>query len=178
MGQSEHRPRLVTGAEADAKTGQGKPPFPLALLHTLMRPWWRLTRSLTLGVRGVVIDGDNRVLLVRHSYDTGWHLPGGGVERGETLHRALQRELHEEANVILDGPARLHGMFSNHATFPGDHVAVFVAGSWRQDGAKRPGMEIRAAQFFDIAALPDATTAGTRRRLAEIHGEADVTEFW
>ena len=68
---------------------------------------------MTLGVRGVVLDGDKRVFLVKHSYVSGWHLPGGGVEVGETFGDALRRELMEEGRIELVGEARLHGVFFN-----------------------------------------------------------------
>ena len=44
---------------------------------------------MTLGVRAVVLDGENRVFLVKHCYVSGWHLPGGGVEVGESFLDAL-----------------------------------------------------------------------------------------
>src|SRR4051794_35665582 len=54
------------------------------LLRQVLHFYWWLSRGMTLGVRAVVLDDNNRVFLVKHSYVDGWHLPGGGVEVGET----------------------------------------------------------------------------------------------
>ena len=81
------------------------------LIRWVLQPYWRLTRSQTLGVQGIVVDGANRVLLVRHSYVRGWHLPGGGVERHENLEQALRRELFEESGIELTSKPCLHGIF-------------------------------------------------------------------
>ena len=76
---------------------------PRAALERVMRRvahvYWRHTRGITLGVRALVIDPENRIFLVKHSYVRGWYLPGGGVEPGETVIDALIRELREEANI-------------------------------------------------------------------------------
>ena len=79
--------------------------------NRMMHVYWRFSRGLTLGVRGLVLDGAGRVFLIRHTYTGGWHLPGGGVEAGETLLEALARELREEGNIELNGPPELHGIY-------------------------------------------------------------------
>ena len=77
----------------------------------VVQPYFRQVRGLTLGTRTAVIDAQSRVLLVRHTYAPGWMLPGGGVERGETLADAALRELREEAAVIAEEEPRLFGMY-------------------------------------------------------------------
>src|SRR5262245_27213361 len=83
------------------------------VIRRFLHLFWRFSRGLTLGVRAVVIDGQGRVFLIRHSYVAGWHLPGGGVETGETILSALTRELAEEGNITLAEPPVLLGVFLN-----------------------------------------------------------------
>ena len=51
-----------------------------------------MTRPMSLGVRAIVINPDDEVLLVRHGYVSGWHFPGGGVEVGEACIESLTRK--------------------------------------------------------------------------------------
>lgn len=140
--------------------------------------YFRLRRGMTLGVRAAVLNEAGDVLLVRHTYTPGWHLPGGGVEPDETLHDALAKELREEANIALTAPALLHGVFLNRHVSDRDHVAVFVVRAFTQSAPKQPDREIAEAHFFPLSALPETTTPGTRRRLAEIvEGTALPTEW-
>jgi ADP-ribose pyrophosphatase YjhB (NUDIX family) len=146
------------------------------MLKRLLHFYWGFARGLTVGVRGAVLDGNGRVLLVRHGYAPGWHLPGGGVEPGESFADALARELEEEGNVVLKGVPQLHGVFQNIGVSRRDHVAIFVVREFAWTGPKPPGMEIREAAFFPVGQLPDGATTGTRRRLEEIlHGAATST---
>ena len=122
---------------------------------------------MTLGVRGVVLDGE-QVFLVKHSYVAGWHLPGGGVEVGESFREALGRELMEEGRIEMAGEPDLHGVFFNSHVSRRDHVAVYVIRQFRQDRLPEPNHEIIACGFFNAAALPTGTTEGTRLRIAEV----------
>jgi ADP-ribose pyrophosphatase YjhB (NUDIX family) len=138
----------------------------------------RISRGMTLGVRAVVIAPDGRIFLVKHSYVSGWHLPGGGVEPGETLLDALIRELREEANIEPTGPPALHGVFLNARASRRDHVAVYVVRDFRQIAAPQPNYEIIAHGFFVLDELPNDTTAATRARIIEVVGGAPVPEKW
>jgi ADP-ribose pyrophosphatase YjhB (NUDIX family) len=147
-------------------------------LRRIFHLYWRFARGMTLGVRAVVLDGDNRVFLVKHSYVSGWHLPGGGVEVGETLVDALRRELAEEGRIELAGEPVLHGLFFNSHVSPRDHVAVYLVRQFRQDRLPEPNREIVACGFFAAGKLPADTTPGTRLRISEVlDGKAPIATW-
>ncbi|MEZ5820636.1 MAG: NUDIX domain-containing protein [Bradyrhizobium sp.] len=145
------------------------------LLRRIFHLYWRIARGMTLGVRGVVLDAEGKVFLIHHTYVSGWQLPGGGVETGETLLEALQRELMEEGRIELLAQPVLHGLFLNRHVSRRDHVAIYVIREFRQDRMPEPNREIAACGFFAVDALPADTTEGTRRRIAEVvHGEPPI----
>ncbi|KQT88790.1 NUDIX domain-containing protein [Methylobacterium sp. Leaf466] len=137
-------------------------------------------RGMTLGVRGAAIDDRGRVCLVRHTYVSGWHLPGGGIEPGEDAPTAMAREFREEAEIAVDPavPLRLHGFHHNRASAGRDHVALFVAPVFTVLRDKAPDREIAACGFFPLDALPAETTRATRDRLDEIRHGLPPAAVW
>jgi ADP-ribose pyrophosphatase YjhB (NUDIX family) len=140
--------------------------------------YWRFSRGVTLGVRAVVIDRSGKVFLVMHSYVPGWHLPGGGVEIGESAAVALARELREEGNIELVEQPTLFGVYFNRRISRRDHVALYVVRAFRQDAPPQPNHEIVAHGFFAPNALPAETTGATRNRLAEVLNGRPPAELW
>ncbi|MDE2361954.1 MAG: NUDIX domain-containing protein [Hyphomicrobiales bacterium] len=134
-----------------------------------------VTRGMTLGVRAIVIDGQDRVFLVRHTYVKGWYLPGGGVERGEDAVTSLARELDEEGDIALAGEPELFGLYAQGAR---DHVAVYIVRAFTQRAPKAPDREIAEAGFFPLDALPAGATRATRERLDEMLKRAPKGRRW
>ncbi|MFZ0728648.1 MAG: NUDIX domain-containing protein [Methylovirgula sp.] len=130
-----------------------------------------------LGVRGLILDSEGWVLLVRHTYVSGWYLPGGGVEAGESAVGALRRELYEEGGVELLGAPRLHGLFFNPKASRRDYVACYVVRDFRVTPAQ-PNFEIAEARFFPVNAVPEDTSPATRARLAEVLTGTSVPDVW
>jgi 8-oxo-dGTP pyrophosphatase MutT (NUDIX family) len=64
-------------------------------------------RSFPVSIKGVVLDPEGRVLLLRNDRDE-WELPGGRIELGETPPECVVREVREEtgwhvaAETVLD----------------------------------------------------------------------------
>jgi ADP-ribose pyrophosphatase YjhB (NUDIX family) len=147
-------------------------------IRRVLHFYWRFSRGTTLGARAMVIDGTGRIFLVKHSYVGGWHLPGGGVETGETLLEALTRELAEEGNIQIASAPQLYGFYFNRRMSPRDHVALYIVRDFRQDGNPQPNHEIVAHGFFAPDALPDDTSRATRARISEVISGAAISELW
>jgi len=145
--------------------------------RAVFHPWFRVTRGQTLGVRILVKDIAGRILLVRHSYGPGWLFPGGGVMRSETMVDAALRELREETGVVTNARPQMFGVYANFRSFPGDHVALFVA-HCDNDALVHRSLEIAESGFFEITGLPDGTTGGTQRRIDEVMNDKKPAENW
>ncbi|NDV85668.1 NUDIX domain-containing protein [Aurantimonas aggregata] len=137
-----------------------------------------VARPVTLGVRAAIFDADGRIFLVRHTYVSGWYMPGGGVEPGETAIEALTREVFEEGNIALEAPPQLFSVFFNRNASNRDHVLLYRCGAFSQATGKKPDAEIAETGFYAPDVLPAGTTDATRRRLAELRGEAETDHYW
>lgn len=151
---------------------------PLPLMYALGYWWARLRRGMTLGTRTIVLKDEAEIFLVRHSYTKGWHLPGGGVEGGETFLEAMQRELQEEANIVLDGEPEFHGICLNRRLSRRDHIAVYVVRRFIQSAPRKPNWEIVESGFFPLAQLPEDTTRGTVARIREVLEKRSCDPHW
>ncbi len=162
------------GADAPSDERLG---WPKKFLVRLLHVYFAFSRGMTLGVRAACFDGEGRVFLVRHTYVPGWHLPGGGVERGETALQALTKELREEGNLEMTGAPSLVQVYFNGRISGRDHVLLYRV-DVVQTAARSADREIADSGFFDISSLPDGATEATRRRLAELNGAAAMSHHW
>ncbi len=149
----------------------------LLVADKLRRAYWFVVRPLSVGVLGLVVDEQGRILLVEQTYRSGWYLPGGGVRRKEPLDHALRRELREEVGVEPTEPPRLHGVYWNFAESKSDYVAVFVVDRWERGPSH--SLEIARDAFFAPGELPASISPAARRRIAEYTtGSANVVAAW
>ena len=121
------------------------------------------------GVRAVVLDDDDRVLLVHFQVPdrTLWATPGGGVEPGETLDVAIRRELHEEVGLVDVelGPIiweRTH--IFPFAEFSGQHEMFFLV---------RTSTNVISPSFSQQELLAERLTAARWWSVQEIREASD-----
>ncbi len=135
----------------------------LRILYRLRKIYQFFLRPINLGVRTMLIQ-DGKVLLVRHVYQDGWFMPGGGMKRKETLEQAARRESYEEAGVEMQ-KIELFGIFFNYSDWKSDHIALFLSDDFTMTDKK--DSEIAEKRFFPLDDLPEALGSGHRRRLQE-----------
>ena len=133
------------------------------LIHAIARLRWRVFRPIAVGVRVLLVQ-DDKVLLVKHTYQKSWYLPGGGVKRDETVEAALRREVREETDAQL-GSLVLLGVYSSFYEYKSDHIVVFVCRDFTVTG--KTDNEIAMWSFFPVGELPPDVSPGTRRRIEQ-----------
>jgi 8-oxo-dGTP pyrophosphatase MutT (NUDIX family) len=148
------------------------------LLSKLLHGYFLLRRPMTLGVRAIVVNNQDEILLVRHRYEPGWQLPGGGVENGESALEALYRELLEEGGVKMRGSGQFLGSFFNADVSCRDHVLVYLVREFDIPMGENISPEIEERGFFSRLKLPEGTTPGTRRRIQECFDSRPVESVW
>jgi len=152
--------------------------FLRALFSRALHAYFLMSRGLTLGVRAIVRSENGKFLLVRHTYTSGWHFPGGGVEKGETVLNALEKELRQETGLKLIGEPILHGVFLNSAVNKRDHVVVYICNVSGNVPKTPSSPEIAEIGFFDLGDLPERINLGTMRRVLEITEGTAPSEAW
>jgi ADP-ribose pyrophosphatase YjhB (NUDIX family) len=135
----------------------------LRLIYRLYQFYLFIARPLTFGVR-VMLVRDGEVLLVRQTYLDGWFIPGGRIERGETLEQAARREVREEVGAELRSISLL-GVYSNFREWKSDHNILFHSDDFTQSGGH--DREIAEMRYFPLDSLPAGLWPGHRQRLQE-----------
>lgn len=122
-------------------------------------------RPIRMGVRVVMIEND-QVWLIRHTYLDGWFLPGGGLNKWESLDQAARREAREETGAEL-GEISLVGVFTSYAQWKTDHTSVFLCKDFKFIG--KSDAEIAEMCAFSLDQLPPETYHLHRDVLEKYH---------
>lgn len=112
------------------------------------------TVDVVIFVPGLTSGDDGVVLIERANPPSGWALPGGFVDYGETCEQAAVRECREETglDVILTG---LLGVYSDPTRDPRQHtMSVVYTGLARDIGALRAGDDAGLAKVFPLGRWP------------------------
>ena len=146
----------------------------LRWVYFLYGIWRFFVRPVVVGVRVMMIR-DGEVLLVRHTYVPGWYMPGGGLNRGETLEQGARREAAEEVGAELHNIS-LVGAYTNFKEWRSDHNALFLSTDFSLSG-ERDRREIAEVRFFPLDALPADIWPGHRLRLDEYRRRQPSPQF-
>lgn len=135
----------------------------MKLLFAGAKVYWHIFQPVNFGVQ-VMLIRDGQVVLVRHTYKTGWYFPGGGVKRKESVETAVRREAMEETGATL-GELQLVGLYANLRGPVSNHITLFTGHDFELNGISDD--EIAEVKFFPLDQLPEDIGWGTRRRIEE-----------
>lgn len=111
----------------------------------------------SVGVRAIILSEDlEKVLLVHHTYCSGWYLPGGGVKKGEHPASAVVREIYEETGVKCLGEPEFFQVCHQKYMGIDDYPLIYSVQNWVQEKIKK-SPEIKEIKWVSLFALPQDT---------------------
>lgn len=126
--------------------------------YHICRVYWYIVRPKAFGVKGV-LQYKQEVLLIRNSYGPkGWTFPGGGIKPGESLQKAVVREVKEEVGVEIHEPHYI-GHYFTVREYKKDLVHCFIS-HVKSKQCVIDNSEVAEAQWFVIDDLPHMTPSG------------------
>lgn len=129
------------------------------------RRYWRFRGKTIYGVMAKAYTPDGALLLLRQTYSSGWHLPGGGRLARETPVEAALRELKEEVGLKSWRDARWQ--CSVDGLLSGVPAVVDVVEVRDVIHLFRPSLEVEQVALFDPSRLPQDLNPWTRHILME-----------
>lgn len=135
-----------------------------------------LLGMVTLGPRAIILNKDNQILLVKHTYQEQWYLPGGGLQKGESVKAALLRELKEEVGLTANEEPRLFAIYFHTYLGVCDYPIIYVIKNPTLTPCHSP--EIEQIGWFAYHDLPAMISPGTKRRLDEYFTQSLPAERW
>lgn len=137
------------------------------ILYPLAKIYWKIVRPITFGVRIIIFDQNNNILLVKHTYLPGWMLPGGGVQYSEQFDQTARREVWEETGIKLK-QVDLFGVYKFNEEGKRDHIFVFSAPINKFPiQFQHDKLEIDSIKTFSLKKLPKDISPGHCRRIIE-----------
>jgi 8-oxo-dGTP diphosphatase len=140
---------------------------PLQMIE--VRPGY-LRASWPMAASAVILDSEDRVLLVRPAYYPGrWLMPGGGADLADSPRRACERELSEELGIeITPGPLVAVDWIPAPSQGFAELIFVFDGGRLTQqqiEAIRLPEGELTEYQFLTMADAVARLTPADGRRL-------------
>ena len=149
-----------------------------SVANRVYRGLQQLVNAASLGARAIIIDDQDRILLVKHTYTGGWHLPGGGVNHGESPIQAVIREIREETGLEVTQAPQLLGIYTSKIHGVSDYPVIYVVKDFKVIKDAKISFEIQQAKWFALKNLPPDIQVGTQKRIGEYLNNIPPNEFW
>ena len=143
--------------------------------YLLKNVFFSIFSKKTVGVRILLIQ-DNQVLLVKHTYQSGWYSVGGAVDPKETPRAAIERELYEEVGATLLAAPELFSVYYSNNEKRDDYIIFYIAKGCSQQSVT--SCEIAEQRWFSLDKLPADISTATQRRINEYLGIGEISEYW